>query len=313
MKKSFSIFAQKEMGFGFGIKSAWVSALVLSSVAHSWSTAICIADEQVPVASSEESSNRSLSRAAFELPRFQFENYGGAIGGSEQGFALSGSTLLSSPDGSWARLRGTVGAPLLQVNGRTEMIPVRLVRTPVETGNDHELQFRLDIVPVSADIQLQHAIPGEGSNHHLIIDPKLAAELDWLSPESMGLGAHLRATLAPAGGVIRDGDGASGIFGIQVGVEAGLGFSISDQDELDFLCGVDVLNAVHTGVDPTSARTRCELGYRRTLGQQGSLRVALVNERSTFDVRDSGNSDSGVTDFTGLGVTFTPSRARSGD
>jgi hypothetical protein len=247
-----------------------------------------------------------------EKPRFQLESYGGALGGSEQGFALNGHAEFRAQEGSWARLRGTIGAPLLQVNGRAEMIPVRLLRTPVETGNDHDLQFRLDIIPVSADAQVQAAIRSEGSNHHLIIDPKLAAELDWLSPESMRLGGRFRTTLSPAaGGVIRDGDGASGIFGVQVGVEGALAFSLSPQDELDFLCGVDVLTTVHDGVDPAATRSRCGLGYTRTLGQQGNLRVALVSEYTNLDVVRGSNRDSGETSFIGLGVTFTPSRSPS--
>jgi len=286
-----------------------VSVLTVASVAF--------ADDEGHA--SRSSSAESSSGFRPEFPRFQIEDYGGGLGGSEQGVALNGTLNLRSSDGSWARLRGTVGAPLLQVNGSTEMIPVRLVRTPVDVGNrNHEVQFRLDVVPVSADVQLQVALPSEGSNHHLIVDPSLAAELDWLSPESMGLGARIRTTLGPAGGVIRDGDGASGLFGIQVGVETGLNLSLTPRDELDLLCGVDLLNAVHGGVSPTSTRGRCELGYRRTLGEQGSLRVALVNETSSFDVRQGSNSDDGWTQFSGVGVTFTPAarsaaRSRSGD
>jgi hypothetical protein len=196
------------------------------------------------------------------------------------------------------------------LNGRTELIPVRLVRTPIDVGSPgHELQFRLDIVPISADAQLQAAFSSEGSNHHLIIDPSLAAELDWLSPESMGLGARIRTTLGPAGGVIHDGDGTSGIFGIRVGFETGVNLSVTDLDEIDFLCGVDLINALHSGVAPTSTRTRCELGYRRTLGEEGTLRLALVSESSSFDVQSSTNADDGWTEFTGIGVSFSPSRS----
>ena len=301
------------------MKTKTLNALVLSVIASTSLTFFAQADEGQTApegANSEASSSvqpasvtESFSR--IQAPRFSLENYGGGIGGSEQGFALNGRARFTSPDGSWIALKGTVGAPLLQINGSTEMIPVRLVRTPIEVGSGHDLQFRLDVVPVSADAQIQAAISGAGSNHHLIIDPKIAAELDWLSPESLALGARVRLNAGPAGGVIHDGDGTSGLFGIQIGTDFGLNYAPSMNDELDFLCGVNVITAVHDGVDPASVRSRCEIGWTRTLGQQGNLRVALGSERSVFDVVDNSNSDSGVTQFTGVSVTFTPSRVRS--
>jgi hypothetical protein len=288
------------------------SAVFLAAIVGVMATApvqVC-AEEPAPGGAPAPAST-STGKVEFKLPKashFTFTQAGGGIGGTEEGFSLQGHAQLEDGQGNSLRLTGTVGAPLLQVRGRAELIPVELKRVPIAIGNNGDLEFQLEVIPVSADAQLQLSSMGQGSNSHLILDPKLAASMDWLSPESLKLGARLRTTVGPAGGVVHDGDGTSGIFGIQVGVEGELSYLLTPDDQIDFLCGVDVLTAAHKGIDGASTRSRCELGYTQVLGQDGAVRLALVHDGAKFDVA---GPESGRSGFTGLMTTFTLPTSKS--
>jgi hypothetical protein len=233
---------------------------------------------------------------------FRATSAGGGLGGTEEGFALQGHATFDDNNGNWVKVKGTVGAPLLQGGARGELGTVDLHRITVPAGQAGEVDIGVDAILLSGDLQLQVPLPGQTGNSRLIADPKIAATVDWLSPEQLKMAARIRATAGPAGGVVHDGDGTSGLFGIQVGVQTQFSYAATDKDELDFLCGIEAINAVHSGFNGPATRSQCELGYTRGLGDDGALRVALTRVSDNFDIegKQDGNSS-----FTGITATFT--------